>query len=191
MTYNPCTAAQYRIMGYLREAFETSLCLIYPSRPNAMVLEDQFGEKLEFFFRDGKILEHSLMPPADPASVDLFRRCLDFQFPVPSQKTFSARIALWSTGAFPLTYQQALDLPDDLFRHYLKTQPLTKEEVRDLAARGSVTEPDFWSMQLWRLDGHTEDCMLCGPWDDGGGTYGILFLPQPGQQAEELHFYVT
>lgn len=64
MTYKPCTAAQYRIMGYLRETFETSLCLIYPSRPNAMVLEDQFGEKLEFFFRDGKILEHSLMPPA-------------------------------------------------------------------------------------------------------------------------------
>lgn len=36
MTYKPCTAAQYRIMGYLRETFETSLCLIYPSRPNAM-----------------------------------------------------------------------------------------------------------------------------------------------------------
>ena len=56
MTYKPCTTAQYRIMEYLRETFETSLCLIYPSRPNAMVLEDQFGEKLEFFFRDGKIL---------------------------------------------------------------------------------------------------------------------------------------
>lgn len=48
MTYKPCTTAQYRIMEYLRETFETSLCLIYPSRPNAMVLEDQFGEKLEF-----------------------------------------------------------------------------------------------------------------------------------------------
>lgn len=47
MTYKPCTTAQYRIMEYLRETFETSLCLIYPSRPNAMVLEDQFGEKLE------------------------------------------------------------------------------------------------------------------------------------------------
>ena len=131
------------------------------------------------------------MPPADPASVDLFRRCLDFQFPKSSQRTFSARNALWSTGAFPLIYQQALGLPDDLFRHYLKTQPLTREEVRDLAARGSVTEPDFWSMQLWRLDGHTEDCALCGPWEDGVGTYGILFLPRPGQPAEELHFYVT
>ena len=131
------------------------------------------------------------MPPADPASVDLFRRCLDFQFPKSSQRTFPARNALWSTGAFPLTYQQALGLPDDLFRHYLKTQPLTREEVRDLAARGSVTEPDFWSMQLWRLDGHTEDCTLCGPWEDGVGTYGILFLPRPGQPAEELHFYVT
>ena len=132
MTYKPCTTAQYRIMEYLRKTFETSLCLIYPCRPNAMVLEDQFGEKLEFFFRDGKVLEHPLMPPADSASVDLFRRCLDFQFPAPSQRTFSARNALWSTGAFPLTYQQALGLPDDLFRHYLKTQPLTREEVRTL-----------------------------------------------------------
>ena len=39
MTYKPCTTAQYRIMEYLRETFETSLCLIYPSRPNAMVLD--------------------------------------------------------------------------------------------------------------------------------------------------------
>ena len=162
-----------------------------PPFTSQLVLEDQFGEKLEFFFRDGKVLEHPLMPPADSVSVDLFRRCLDFQFPKSSQRTFSARNALWSTGAFPLIYQQALGLPDDLFRHYLKTQPLTREEVRDLAARGSVTEPDFWSMQLWRLDGHTEDCTLCGPWEDGVGTYGILFLPRPAQPAEELHFYVT
>lgn len=33
MTYKPCTAAQFRIMEYLREVFDTSLCLIYPSRP--------------------------------------------------------------------------------------------------------------------------------------------------------------
>ncbi len=191
MTYKPCTTAQFRVMEYLREIFDTSLCLIYPSRPNALVLEDQFGERLEFFLRDGKVLEHPLMPPANSASVDLFRRCLDFQFPTPSQQTFSARNALWATGAFPLTYQQALDLPDDLFRHYLKTQPLTREEVRTLAARGSVTESDFRSMQLWRLDGHTEDCALCGPWDDGFGTYGILFFFQSGQLAEEFHFYVT
>ena len=191
MIYKPNTAAQFRVMEYLREIFDTSLCLIYPARPNALVLEDQFGERLEFFLRDGKVLEHPLMPPANSASVDLFRRCLDFQFPTPSQQTFSARNALWATGAFPLTYQQALDLPDDLFRHYLKTQPLTREEVRTLAARGSVTESDFRSMQLWRLDGHTEDCALCGPWDDGIGTYGILFFFQSGQLAEEFNFYVT
>ena len=191
MTYKPCTAAQFRVMEYLRETFDTSQCLIYPARPNALILEDQFGEKLEFFFRDGRVLEHPLMPPADPASVDLFQRCLNYQFPTSSQQTFAARDALWSTGAFTLTYQQALGLPDDLFRHYLKTQPLTREEVRELAARGSVTEPDFWSMQLWRLDGHTEDCTLCGPWDDGGGTYGILVLTRDGQLEEELRFYVT
>ena len=97
MTYKPCTTAQYRIMEYLRKTFETSLCLIYPCRPNAMVLEDQFGEKLEFFFRDGKVLEHPLMPPADSApglsvpraqSADVFRtecplvhRCLSADLP--------------------------------------------------------------------------------------------------------------
>lgn len=68
MIYKPCTAAQYRVMEYLREAFDPSLCLIYPSRPNALVLEDPFGEKLGFFFRDGKVLEHPLMPPANPAA---------------------------------------------------------------------------------------------------------------------------
>lgn len=191
MMYKPCTAAQFRVMEYLHKTFDTSQCLIYPARPNALVLEDQFGERLEFFFRDGKVLEHPLMPPADFASVDLFLRCLNFQYPESSQRTFSARHALWSAGAFPLTYRQALGLTDDLFRHYLKTQPLTREEVRDLAAHGSVTESDFRSMQLWRLDGHTEDCTLCGPWDDGGRTYGILFLSRSGQPAEELRFYVT
>ena len=91
MTYKPCTTAQFRVMEYLREIFDTSLCLIYPSRPNALVLEDQFGERLEFFLRDGKVLEHPLMPPANSASVDLFRRCLDFQFPTPSQQTGPSR----------------------------------------------------------------------------------------------------
>ena len=68
MTYKPCTTAQYRIMEYLRETFETSLCLIYPSRPNAMVLEDQFGEKLEFIiyrlhlsFIDYMVMNHPIM----------------------------------------------------------------------------------------------------------------------------------
>lgn len=191
MKYKPCTAAQFRVMEYLHSTFDTAQCLIYPAQPNALILEDQFGEQLEFFFRGGKVLEHPLMPPADSASVDLFRRCLHFQFPARSQQTFAARHTLWSTGAFPLTYQQALDLTDDLFRHYLKTQPLTRGEVRDLAARGSVTESDFLSMQLWRLDGHTEDCALCGPWDDRFGTYGILFLSKAGKLEEELPFYVT
>lgn len=190
MTYKPCTAAQFRVMEYLHKTFDTAQCLIYPARPNALILEDQFGEKLEFFFRDGKVLEHPLMPPADPASVDLFRRCLQYQFPARSQQTFTARHTLWSTGAFPLTYQQALGLTDDLFRHYLKARPLTRAEVRELAARGSVTESDFLSMHLWRLDGHTEDCALCGPWKDRFGTYGILFLSRAGQLEEELHFYV-
>ena len=191
MTYKPCTAAQFRIMEYLREVFDTSLCLIYPSRPNALVLEDQFGERLEFFSRDGKVLEGPLTPPANPAFVDIVHKCLNCWYPVRSQQTFSARNALWSTGAFPLTYQQALALTDELFRHYLKTRPLTREEVRDLATCGSVTEADFKSMQLWQLDGHMEDCVLCGPWEDGIGTYGILFLTHSGQLEEELHFYVT
>ena len=55
MIYKPNTAAQFRVMEYLREIFDTSLCLIYPARPNALVLEDQFGERLEFFLRDGKV----------------------------------------------------------------------------------------------------------------------------------------
>ena len=191
MTYKPCTVAQFQVMEDLHKTFDTSLCLIYPSRPNALVLEDQFGERLEFYMYEGKVMEYPPMPPADSEAVDLFQRCLNYHFPARSQRTFSARHALWSTGAFPLTYQQALGLTDDQFRHYLKTQPLTREEVRGLAARGSVTESDFRSMQLWRLDGHTEDCALCGPCDDEFGTYGILFLTRSGQSAEELHFYVT
>ena len=27
------------------------------------------------------------------------------------------------------------------------------------------------SIQLWRLDGYTKNCALCGPWDDGLGTH--------------------
>lgn len=191
MMYKPCTAAQFRVMEYLCETFDTSLCLIYPSRPDALVLEDQFGVRLEFCLQEGSVVEHPLTPPADSEAVDLFQEYLNTYFPVPSQRTFSARHALWSTGTFPLTYQQALGLTDDLFRHYLKTPPLTREEVRDLAARGSVTESEFLSMQLWRLDGHTEDGALCGPWEDRFGTFGILFLSRSSHLEEELPFYVT
>lgn len=46
------------------------------------------------------------------------------------------------------------------------------------------------SIQLWRLDGHTKNCALCGPWDDGLGTHGSVFFFRPGQLAEDLHFCI-
>ena len=62
-------------MEYLRETFDISQRLIYHARSNALILEDQFEEKLEFFCRDGKVQEHPPMPPASSVAADIFHRC--------------------------------------------------------------------------------------------------------------------
>lgn len=188
--YKPCTAGQFRVWEFLRDTFDTSLCLIYPASPDALVLEDQHGGRLEFALRDGKVAERPLTPLAGPDDVWLFRESLLYHVPDRSRWTFAARNALWSSGAFRLSYQQALDLPDELFRHFLQTPMLTAEEVWRLARRGAVTEEDFRSIQLWCLDGHTGESALCGPREDSVGTFVSFCLRTPDLTWEDLPFYV-
>ena len=188
--YKPCTAAQFRVLEFLRETFDTSLCLIYPASPDALVLEDQLGGRLEFALLDGKVVERPLTPLAGPDDVWLFRESLMYHVPDRNRWTFSVRNALWSSGAFRLSYQQARDLPDGLFRHFLRT-PMLTAEVQRLSKKGTVSEDDFRSIQLWRLAGHTGESALCGPWEDSVGAYVCFCLRAPGFTWEDLPFYVT
>lgn len=189
--YKPCTVAQFKALEYLRGSFDTSLCLIYPTGPDGLVLEDMHGGKLAFSWLDGRIKEQ---PVPEPGSVDdlrLFVDTLTYCCPEPSQWTFEMRHKLWMEGAFQVTYQQALGLSDELFRYYLSHPMITAEDIQGLVVQGTMKEDAFYSLVLWLQDGHTRECTLIGPIEDSAGIHASLFFDDPRHDVEMLQFYLV
>lgn len=189
--YKPCTAAQFKVLEYLRGSFDTSLCMIYPSGPDGLVLEDLRGGKLAFSWQDGEIREEPVPAPGSADDVWLFLDVLLYRCPDQSQWTFEMRHRLWMEGTFHVTYQQALGLSGELFQHYLRRPMFTVEDIRDLAVQGTLTMEAFYSFLLWLQDGHTRECTLVGHIEDSAGTYASLFLDDSLNGGELLQFYLV
>lgn len=137
--YKPCTAAQFKVLEYLRGSFDIGLCLIYPSSPNRLVPEDLHGGKLAFSWQDSEIREDPVPAPSSVDDVWLFLDALFYRCPDMSQWTFKMRHRLWMEGTFYMTYQQTLGLSDEVFQHYLRRPMLTSEDIRGLAVQGILT----------------------------------------------------
>ena len=90
----------------------------------------------------------------------------------------------------PLTYQMALNLPDDLYRHFLAHMILEDEEVYRLVEKGLVTENEYLDIRLWYHNGPFRDHWL-GPLgvDGTGYLYGLTRLYRK-PNTYEMHFYV-
>lgn len=174
--YKPCTDAQFKVLEYLRGSFDTSLCLIYPSGPDGLVLEDPHGGKLAFSWQDGRIKEQPVPEPGSIDDVYLFGDTLIDRCPDQSRWTFEMRHKLWMEGTFHVTYQQAMGLPDELFRHYLSHPMIAAEDIPGLVVQGTMAKESYYSLLLWLQDGHTEDCALIGPFEEPSGTYAYLIL---------------
>lgn len=94
--------------------------------------------------------------------------------PPPQLKSFDDITIWWLNHPNPLTYQMALNLPDDLYRHFLTHMILEDEEVYRLAEKGLVTENEYLDIRLWYHNGPFRDHWL-GPLgvDGTGYLYGL------------------
>lgn len=188
--YKPHTVEQYKIYQFLKERFELEHFLLSPLSRSALMLEDQTGERIAFRFQNGEVSETELPPPASPEELKAFVAWFRALDPPPRLRSFEDITRWWLNHPNPLTYQQALGLKDDLYRHFLSTPQLDDEGVLSLVSKGLVTESEYNSIQICYLDGNRFTCWLGPEGLDGTGDIYRLVLHYNTPEAREYTFYL-
>lgn len=189
--YKPHTIKQFKVWLFLNENFMLDHFLLSPVSPTALMIEDKAGERLVFAWADGTVVEQPEPIPSDPETVKAFIRAFRENPEHPRLHTFEDVTRWWLSHATPLTYQQALNLSDMLYRHFLAHKDYDEEEVLHLIEKGVVTEEEYCGIKLWYLNGNTKGKWL-GPLgvDGTGNLYGLtLHYGSPIQT--EYTFYIN
>ena len=153
--YKPHTIEHYKIQRFLDETFAMEHFLVSPLSRTSLLLEDETGEQLAFGFLDNEVREIPLPPPADSEEIKDFIRRFRALDPKPRLRTFEDITRWWLNHPNPLTYQQALGLSDELYRHFLSHSMIEEEDAYRLASSGLISEDDYRDIQLWYLNGNT------------------------------------
>lgn len=188
--YRPHTVEQYKIYQFLKEQFVLEHFVLSPLSRSALILEDHTGDRIAFCLHDGEIKETEIPPPAASEEIKAFMEWFRSLEDPPRLKNFEEITRWWLNHPNPLTYQQALGLRDDLYRHFLSNPQLNDDDVLALVLKGLVTESEYASILLWYLDGHRFSCWL-GPFGlDGTGDIYRLVIHYNTPQAKEYTFYL-
>lgn len=186
--YKPHTIEQYKIQQFLDHTFAMEHFLVSPLSRSALMLEDRCGERIAFSFSDNEVREIPIPSAPSPDKVKSFIRSFRALGAKPHLRTFEDVTRWWLNHPNPLTYQQALGLPDELYRRFLSSTLIEDEDAQRLAASGLVSEDAYQDIQLWYLNGNTADCWL-GPLgiDGTGNLYaynGTIPCPHCGRWSE-------
>ena len=188
--FKPRTIDQFKVYCFLKERFALDHFWISPISRSALLLEDHTGDKLAFALQDGIVQEIDVPAPPRPEAVCAFWRQFKALDPPPRLRNFDDITVWWLEHPIPLTYQMALNLPDDLYRHFLSHPLLEDETAYRLAEKGLVTEDEYMDIRLWYRNGHTWDHWL-GPLglDGTGNIYGLT-QHYGTPDAHEMRFYL-
>lgn len=173
--YKPQTVEQFKIYRFLEKQFVMEHFLLSPISRSALMLEDQSGDKIAFSYENGTVSEISIPPPPTPEKIMSFFKEFHSLDPKPILKDFKAITHWWLNNPNPLTYQQALNLNDGLYLHFLSHPLIDSDTAVKLAEKGLVTETEYDDLRLWYRNGNFASCWL-GPLgiDGTGYTYGLL-----------------
>lgn len=187
--YKPQTIEQYKIHCYLKEQFHLEQCLLSPLSRSSMLLEDLAGDKIAFGYENGAVREIAVPLPSDPEKVKAFLKSFRALEPKPCLNDFESITRWWLVHPNPLTYQQALGLTDDLYRHFLSYPLIDDEAAQTIVAKGLVTEKEFSDIRLWYRNGHVMTCWLGQLGLDGtGNIYGLTFrYRKPDERKYEFY----
>lgn len=141
--YKPHTIEQYKVYRFLEENFALEHFLLAPLSRFGLMLEDKTDEKIAFAFLNNCVQEIPVPAPADPETVTAFLKQFRSLTPHPVIHDFEALTRWWLDNPNPLTYQQALGMSDDLYRHFLSHPLISEDEALRLARKGLVTESEY------------------------------------------------
>lgn len=188
--YKPHTIEQYKIQQFLDHTFAMEHFLVSPLSRSALMLEDRCGERIAFSFSDNEVREIPIPSAPSPDKVKSFIRSFRALGAKPHLRTFEDVTRWWLNHPNPLTYQQALGLPDELYRRFLSSTPIEDEDAQRLAASGLVSEDAYQDIQLWYLNVNTANCWLGPLGIDGTGNLYALTFNYGTPRAKELKFYL-
>ena len=188
--YKPYTIDHYKVYQFIKQHFVIEHFLISPLSRSALLLQDQRGDKIAFSCQNNVIQEIEIPIASEPETVGLFIKEFTSDPSIKTLNTFDAITQWWLNVPNPLSYQQALNLPDDLYHHFLTYPLLTDEEVRHLLFNSPISEKQYNDIRLWYRNGNYASCWLGLLGVDGTGIrYGLTFrFRKP--EAQTLEFYL-
>lgn len=185
--YKPHTIEQFKVWQYLNQNFVMDQFILSPVSRTALKVEDKTGDQLIFEYRDGQVLECPEPPIPSREEVAYFIRT--YRKIRPLLRTFEDITYWWLNHPTPLSYQQALALPNDLYRHYLCHKVYDTDEVCRIVSRGVVSREEYRGLRLWYRDGNWRNCWLGSLGVDGtGNLYGLTFNYRRFNKIEYLFY---
>lgn len=175
--YKPRTVEQFKVMEYIKDNFHAECLLVAPVSRSSLMIQDEIGDRMAFCWVDGGIFEAPLPTPASKEEHQAFVKAFRADPRHPQFMSFDDLTTWWLNNPTPLTHQQILGLPDDLYRRYLQCDRLMDlDDVLTLVMGELVTQEEYLDIRLWYLNGHSGGNWL-GPTglDGGGNRYELVF----------------
>lgn len=138
--YKPFAVELFRIQQYLSNKFDLAHFVQMPLRRNTIILQDECGEKVAFTYQNNIVMQIPIPSTLSKEESAAYIQCLRQTRKLPNLRTFQEVTRWWASNPTPLTYQQALGLPDDLYIHYL-----THTIARIRISRKVITIPPSFS----------------------------------------------
>lgn len=175
--YKPRTVEQFKVMEFIRETFQVECFLVSPVSRTCLMIEDSTGNRLAFQWVEGGIMDAPLPVLATKEEYRAFIQAARADPTYPFLKSLDELTDWWLNTPNPLTHQQALNLPDDLYRRYLACDRLLDlADVLALVMGGSVTPEQLLDLRLWFFNGHSGGNWLGQVGVDGmGERYELAF----------------
>lgn len=152
--FKPHTIEQYKVFCYIGEQFVKGSVLISPDSRTALKVTDSIGDSMIFEYRNGQVVETDARPILSPED----RKAYIKQFhATPAHPVFNDMedvVRWWHQEECPLSLQQAMNLTDELYLHYLTHDIIDTEELRRIICLGRITEEQYLAVQLWYMNGN-------------------------------------
>lgn len=174
--YKPFTVELFQIQEYLKNQFDLSHFIQMPMKRDTILLQDKSGEQIAFQCQNNTVRQIPIPTSLSRKQAIAYIRSLRMSKRIPELNTFWEVTQWWAKYPNPLTYQQALGLPDDLYVHYLTHNLFDDVDVLMTVSQKVISEDDLKSIRLWCRDGNFHRCYLGEYGVDGSGeTYKFIW----------------
>ena len=188
--FKPHTIEQFKVLHYIENQFVKGSVLISPDSRTALKVTDSIGDSLVFDYRNGQVVETDARPVLSPEARKAYIKQFHATAAHPVFNDIEDIVRWWHREECPLSLQQAMNLTDELYLHYLKHDIIDTEEVRRLVCLGHVSEEQYLAIQLWYRNGNFKGSWLGSVGVDGTGSLYELALNYRTPLEVRFKFYL-